>query len=168
MKPELPINPYQPPESAVDGPSDGQHVRMARRPASVVWTIVVFGFYSFITLWKYGEAIASRGFQEVVQTQTLWSFPVLILVGFAVSLLGRRKLSHRVISVILCWCTIRGVMFSWANWVQVEDKRQHLLDNSLQLTIAAALLYLFYRYIFGPPTRTYYGYTPTSEHSIGK
>lgn len=168
MKPELPINPYQPPESAVGGASDAQHARMARRPASVAWTIVVFGFYSFITLWKYAKAIASRGFWEVVQTQTPWNFLVLILVGFAVSLFGRRKLSHRVISVIICWCTIRGVMFSWASWMQVADKRQHLLDNSLQLTIAAALLYLFYRYIFGQPARTYYGYTPTPEHSIGK
>jgi hypothetical protein len=168
MKPELPINPYQSPKSAVDGPRDGQQPKLVRRPASVVWTILVLGFYSFITLWKFSQAIASRGLWEVIQTQTPWNLPVLILVSFAVSLLGRGKLSHRVISVIIGWNIIRGVVFSFSNWMKVTDKWQYLLDNSLTFIIAAPLLYLFFRYIFGQPARSYYGYTPNSGHTIGK
>jgi len=135
---------------------------LVRRPASVVWTILVLGFYSFITLWKFSQAIASRGLWEVIQTQTPWNLPVLILVSFAVSLLGRGKLSHRVISVIIGWNIIRGVVFSFSNWMKVTDKWQYLLDNSLTFIIAAPLLYLFFRYIFGQPARSYYGYTPHS------
>lgn len=159
-------NPYAPPASEAPGPAG------AVRPRVVKWATFVLGVFTVGAVYLYWQTVSVYGVPDVWKHQPLFDLPLFIPVGFLICLFRRRgKASFWVVAALLGWMCLRAVERLWPRWTAPQAFSKFWIgDRIVELLFAFGLLYLFYRFTFGMPSRLYFGMArpqPIEEPSAG-
>jgi hypothetical protein len=115
------------------------------------------GTCGFIRL--YVLAISKHGFAEVIKHQSVFDFTFLIFAGFLISVPNWRvSWRYYSIAVVLGGMVFNGWRLVIKQWMALPSHADvYLRSEGLDYLIGCVLLsWLFYRFTFGRPSRTYF------------
>lgn len=151
---EEPLNPYAAPKAEVMVSAEGP-----RCPRVVKWATFVLGLFTVAIAYLYWATISARGLADTIQHQRLFDLPLPITVAFLLCLFRRRdKLSFGIVVFTLGWMCARTMERMWPRWTSPHAfERFWLAERIVEFLFTAGFFYLFYRFTFGLPSRTYFG-----------
>jgi hypothetical protein len=161
--PDSEVNPYAPPASEVGVREAAIAESQIERPKSVKWTIAVFLLLVAGLVITSGQFIYGKGWGALITgyrvnpsylaTHALFTAALTaLLVG------GRRPVVYWITTFSLalgCFNIANNLRFEWARAASHLGGEE--IGNKIGLVIFSFLLvYLFYRFTFGRPSRTYF------------
>lgn len=151
MSDDAGINPYEPPKAEIHA----QVKLKEKRPKS---TKVIIGFLTIAILgWilMYNDAIQKFGWQAVIDRQSLFDPVILGVVMWIFFVIGRPRLL--IYGLGSCWLVMVIALNAWS----LVSNSSHAAPDKIQFAINVMMLtlmiWLFYRFTFGLPSRRYYG-----------
>jgi len=154
-----PINPYAAPKAQSLLAEDGRD-GPPRRPRAVKWVTFIFTLFFLVQVSLYWRTITAYGVQKVWQSQSLFDPFLLLPMGFALSWFGgRHKIAYYVNSGLLAMIALKMVwnifFVRWASSGAFAG--MFLPDRVVEAVMCGLLCFIFYRFIFGLPSRRYFG-----------
>lgn len=151
-------NPYAPPRARVAN-LDAAGLVLPRRPASVKWATLVLGLFTLILGILYWQAIEAQGAENIWRQQPLLDTALLLPFGLLLSLFGgRRKIAYYGIAIVLSLLVLKACFTTFMQWSAVGAfARPFLGQRFIEALMSSAMVYLFYRFTFGLPSRRYFG-----------
>ena len=139
-----------------------QNPELPPRPVSHRWAIGIFGFTSF------GFTVVLINAYNGRNGASLWAAPVMSamfyfgFIAFVALLVGRRHTwAYYIASTCLAaWC-IRGLQSAFYSLSAITSPSTSPYQFSTLITVPL-LIYLFYRFTFGTPSRSYFGLRPVT------
>jgi len=163
MNPDESLNPYAAPKASTP-PASAQDLRSLRRPRSLKWAIVILGLGTLSNVRNYWLAISAYGTQEVLRQQPLLDPVFLVVLGFACSVFIRNRFSFGCIAATLAWLSFSALRLVWWRWNRLAGVDAGLsFDRAIGLLLSCGIVYLFYRFTFGLPSRRYFGVAREEE-----
>lgn len=158
------VNPYAAPQAtslAAPGPED---VRL-RRPRSVKWATWILGLNTVALIAIYWQTIRAYGAEKVMLSQPLFDSAFLVPIGFVIALFGRGKFAYYSIATVLGMMIFKVLKLIWSRWMTMPIfHKAFFVGHCMELLLACGIIYLFYRVVFGLPSRSYFGVaTPASD-----
>lgn len=157
------FNPYAPPESEVVQPYGSSET--LRKPTSTKWALAVF-FVKLVVInaihWSIAQQDGVGALFEMYQEDLVSLIaPVTSLLGFiGLIILGRSSSAYILASLALIVLCNDGILYIWRELRPVLfklDMTSGILEMGVPVVIGGLLLYLACRFIFGLPSRRYYG-----------
>ncbi len=144
-------NPYEPPKTEIHA----QVKPKEKRPTS---TKLIIGFLTIAMLgWvlMYNDAIQKFGWQAVVDRQSLFDPVILGVVMWIFFVIGRPRLLIYVLGS--CWLAILIALNAWSLVSNSSRLVPDMIQLAINVTLFVLMIWLFYRFTFGLPSRRYYG-----------
>lgn len=150
------INPYAAPQAASLAAPEPNASRL-RRPRSVKWATWILGLNAIGLIVIYWQTIRAYGAEKVMQSQPLFDSAFLIPIGFVIALFGRGKFAYYSISAVLGMMSFKVLKLVWSRLMTTPIfHKAFFIEHCVGLLLAYGIIYLFYRVVFGPPSRCYF------------
>lgn len=163
-KPGRDFNPYAPPQSEVAQPYGSSET--LRKPKSTKWALAVF-FVKLVVInvihWSIAQQDGVGALFEMYQEDLVSLIaPVTSLLGFiGLIILGGSPIAYVLASLALIALCTDAILILWRELRPVIfnlDMTSGILEMGVSVVIVGLLLYLACRFIFGLPSRRYYGF----------
>lgn len=154
------FNPYAAPRADAGVP-----LGPPRRPASVKWATFALGLMTAAVSYLYWMSATLYGEASVWNTRLLSEPFWLIPIGFVLCVLRRRdKVSFGLVALLLGGLSCRAVIVMLPRWTALNAFATiHIGERVAEILMTFGLIYLFYRFAFGVPSRRYFGMGMTGQ-----
>lgn len=148
------LNPYAAPKAEVTVAT-----QRPPRPRVVKWATFVLGLFTVVVIYLYAATISARGLASTFKHQSVFDLPIPVTMAFLLCLFRRKdKLSFGVVIFTLGWICARTVERMWPRWTTPQAFENFWIPERIgEILFTIGVLYLFYRFTFGLPSRTYFG-----------